>query len=74
MQMASLQRDPRVFQIPLSKEPLPMVESELTAEKQQNWDAHSKEVLGILLRGGASRSCAVKESPFPPRPALPEPS
>ncbi len=42
-------------QIPGSKEPLPMIESEhnnLTPQKEQNWDARSKEVLGILLHGG----------------------
>ena len=35
--------------------PLPMLESEdnnLTPQKEQNWDARSKEVLGILLNGG----------------------
>lgn len=43
-------------QIPVPKEPLPMIESEhnnLTPQKEQNWDARSKEVLGILLKGGA---------------------
>jgi cephalosporin-C deacetylase len=42
-------------QIPVAKEPLPMIESEhnnLTPEKERNWDARSKEVLGILLNGG----------------------
>ena len=42
-------------QIPVPKEPLPMIESEhnnLTPQKEQNWDARSKEVLGILLNGG----------------------
>jgi len=42
-------------QIPVAKEPLPMVESEhnnLTPEKEQNWDARSGELLGILLKGG----------------------
>jgi cephalosporin-C deacetylase len=42
-------------QVPVAKEPLPMIESEhnnLTPEKEQNWDARSREVLGILLKGG----------------------
>ncbi len=42
-------------QIPVAKEPLPMIESEhnnLTPQKEQNWDARSKELLGILLNGG----------------------
>jgi cephalosporin-C deacetylase len=42
-------------QIPVAKEPLPMMESEhnnLTPEKEQNWDARSKEILGTLLKGG----------------------
>jgi cephalosporin-C deacetylase-like acetyl esterase len=42
-------------QIPVAKEPLPMIESEhnnLTPQKEQNWDARSKELLGILLKGG----------------------
>lgn len=42
-------------QIPVAKEPLPMIESEhnnLTPQKELNWDARSKEVLGILLHGG----------------------
>jgi len=42
-------------QIPGPKEPLPMIESEhnnLTPQKEQNWDARSKEVLEILLHGG----------------------
>jgi len=42
-------------QIPVPKEPLPMIESEhnnLTPQKEQNWDERSKEVLGILLNGG----------------------
>lgn len=42
-------------QIPVAKEPLPMIESEhnnLTPRKEQNWDARSKELLGILLNGG----------------------
>lgn len=45
-------------QIPVAKEPLPMIESEhnnLTPEKEQNWDARSKELLGILLNGGPFR-------------------
>jgi cephalosporin-C deacetylase-like acetyl esterase len=42
-------------QIPVPKEPLPMIESEhnnRTPQKELNWDARSKEVLGILLQGG----------------------
>jgi cephalosporin-C deacetylase len=42
-------------QIPVAKEPMPMLESEhnnLTPQKEQNWDARSKELLGILLAGG----------------------
>jgi cephalosporin-C deacetylase len=42
-------------QIPVAKEPLPMIESEhnnLTPQKEQNWDARSQELLGILLNGG----------------------
>ena len=42
-------------QISVPKEPLPMIESEhnnLTPQKEQDWDARSKEVLGILLHGG----------------------
>jgi cephalosporin-C deacetylase len=42
-------------QIPVPKEPLPMIESEhnnFTPQKEQNWDARSKEVLAILLNGG----------------------
>jgi len=42
-------------QIPVPKEPLPMIESEhnnLTPQKEQNWDARSKELLGILVNGG----------------------
>jgi cephalosporin-C deacetylase-like acetyl esterase len=42
-------------QIPVAKEPLPMVESEhnnFTPEKEQDWDARSNELLGILLKGG----------------------
>jgi cephalosporin-C deacetylase len=42
-------------QIPVAKEPLPMIESEhnnLTPQKEQNWDARSKELLGILVKGG----------------------
>src|SRR6185312_13945418 len=41
-------------QIPVPKEPLPMMESEhnnLTPQKEQNWDARSKEVLNLLLHG-----------------------
>jgi pimeloyl-ACP methyl ester carboxylesterase len=42
-------------QIPVAKEVIPMIESEhnnLTPEKEQDWDARSSELLGILLRGG----------------------
>jgi cephalosporin-C deacetylase-like acetyl esterase len=42
-------------QIHGAKEPLPMIESEhnnLTPQKEQNWDARSKEVLAILFKGG----------------------
>jgi cephalosporin-C deacetylase-like acetyl esterase len=42
-------------QISVPKEPLPVIESEhnnLTPQKEQNWDARSKEVLSILLKGG----------------------
>jgi cephalosporin-C deacetylase len=42
-------------QIPGAKEALPMIESEhnnLTPQKEQNWDARSNELLGILLNGG----------------------
>jgi cephalosporin-C deacetylase-like acetyl esterase len=42
-------------QIPVAKEPLPMIESEhnnLTPQKEQDWDARSSELLGILLKGG----------------------
>jgi cephalosporin-C deacetylase-like acetyl esterase len=42
-------------QISVAKEPMPMIESEhnnLTPRKEQNWDARSKELLGILLNGG----------------------
>lgn len=45
-------------QIPGPKEPLPMIESEhnnLTPQKEQNWDARSKEVLGMLLKGEVYR-------------------
>jgi cephalosporin-C deacetylase-like acetyl esterase len=41
-------------QIQVPTEPLPMVESEhnnLTPQKEQNWDARSKEVLNLLLHG-----------------------
>jgi cephalosporin-C deacetylase-like acetyl esterase len=43
-------------QIPVPKEPLPMIESEhnnYTPEKEQDWDRRSNEVLSILLNGGA---------------------
>lgn len=50
-------------QIPVPKEPLLMVESEhnnLTPQKEQNWDARSKEVLGILLKGGTFQPVEIK--------------
>lgn len=50
-------------QVPGPKEPLPMIESEhnnYTPDKEQNWDARSKEVLGILLRGGEYKPAALK--------------
>jgi cephalosporin-C deacetylase-like acetyl esterase len=50
-------------QIPVAKEPLPMIESEhnnLTPQKEQNWDARSKELLGILLSGGEFRPIELK--------------
>jgi cephalosporin-C deacetylase-like acetyl esterase len=43
-------------QIRVPKEPLPMIESEhnnLTPQKEQNWDARSKEVLENLRSGGS---------------------
>jgi cephalosporin-C deacetylase-like acetyl esterase len=45
-------------QIPGPKEPLPMIESDhnnRTPEKEQNWNARSKEVLDLLLHGGTYR-------------------
>jgi cephalosporin-C deacetylase-like acetyl esterase len=45
-------------QIPVPKEPLPMIESEhnnLTPQKEQNWNARSREVLEILRNGGEFR-------------------
>jgi cephalosporin-C deacetylase len=42
-------------QIPVPKEPLPMIESEhnnLTPDKEHDWDERSKEVLEVLLHGG----------------------
>jgi cephalosporin-C deacetylase-like acetyl esterase len=50
-------------QIPVAKEPLPMIESEhnnLTPQKERNWDARSKEVLGILLHGGVFQPVELK--------------
>lgn len=50
-------------QISVAKEPLPMIESEhnnLTPQKEQNWDARSKEVLGILLSGGEFKPNEIK--------------
>jgi hypothetical protein len=40
-----------------------MIESEhnnLTPTKEQNWDARSKEVLGILLTGGTFKPNEIK--------------
>ena len=54
-------------QIPGPKEPLPMIESEhnnLTPQKEQNWDARSKEVLGILLKGGEFSPAEFKPAEF----------
>ncbi|MES1257229.1 MAG: hypothetical protein ABUS51_02320, partial [Acidobacteriota bacterium] len=45
-------------QIPVPKEPLPMIESEhnnLTPQMEQNQDARSKELLTLLLGGGTFR-------------------
>jgi cephalosporin-C deacetylase-like acetyl esterase len=50
-------------QITVPKEPLPMIESEhnnLTPQKELNWDARSKEVLGILLNGGEFKPIELK--------------
>jgi hypothetical protein len=50
-------------QIPVAKEPLPMIESEhnnLTPQKEKNWDARSKEVLTILLHGGTFQPVELK--------------
>lgn len=50
-------------QIPVAKEPLPMIESEhnnLTPQKEQNWDARSKELLSILLKGGEFKPNEIK--------------
>ncbi len=50
-------------QITVPKEPLPMIESEhnnLTPQKEQNWDARSKELLGILVRGGEFKPNEIK--------------
>jgi len=50
-------------QIAVAKEPLPMIESEhnnLTPQKEQNWDARSKELLGILLNGGTFKPNELK--------------
>ena len=44
-------------------EPLPMIESEhnnLTPDKEQNWDVRSKDVLAVLLGGGAFRPREMK--------------
>jgi len=43
-------------QIPGAKEPVPMIESEhnnFTPEKELNWNARSREVLDLLVHGGA---------------------
>ena len=45
------------------EEPLAMIESEhnnLTPQKEQNWDARSREVLGILLQGGEFKPIDMK--------------
>jgi cephalosporin-C deacetylase-like acetyl esterase len=50
-------------QIPVPKEPLPMIESEhnnLTPQKEQNWDTRSKELLGILVKGGEFKPHAIQ--------------
>ncbi len=50
-------------QISVPKEPLPMIESEhnnLTPQKEQNWDARSKELLGMLLRGEEFKPAPMK--------------
>jgi hypothetical protein len=42
---------------------MPMIESEhnnLTPQKEQNWDARSKELLGILVNGGAFKPIELK--------------
>jgi len=56
-------------QIPVAKEPLPMLESEhnnLTPQKEQNWDARSKELMEILVNGGKFELHESKRS-APPR-------
>jgi cephalosporin-C deacetylase-like acetyl esterase len=50
-------------QIPGPKEALPMIESEhnnLTPQKEQNWDARSKEVLTLLLNGSEYKPIELK--------------
>jgi cephalosporin-C deacetylase-like acetyl esterase len=50
-------------QIPVGKEPLPMIESEhnnLTPQKEQSWEARSREVLGLLLQGGEFKPIEMK--------------
>jgi cephalosporin-C deacetylase-like acetyl esterase len=50
-------------QIPVPKEPLPMIESEhnnLTPQKEQNWNARSTEVLNLLLHGAEYRPSELK--------------
>jgi len=53
-------------QIPVPKEPLPMIESEhnnYTPQKEQNWNARSEEVLGILLHGGEYKPVELTAAP-----------
>jgi cephalosporin-C deacetylase-like acetyl esterase len=50
-------------EIPVPKEPLPMIESEhnnLTPQKELDWDSRSKEVLEILLKSGMYRPKELK--------------
>jgi cephalosporin-C deacetylase-like acetyl esterase len=50
-------------QITAPKEPLPMIESEhnnLTPQKEQNWDARSKELLDLMLQGGVFKPNELK--------------
>ncbi len=51
-----------------AKEPLPMIESQhnnLTPQKEQNWDARSQELLGILLNGGEFKPNELKPAANP---------